>query len=321
MAIQPTHGHFDAFGTYGFLAVRRAEALAEPLALTERVVADGDATSSRFRADTDLTPANRHPGHWVDVDPLLVAAVEVACEAADRTGGLVSPLLGRPLVQLGYDRDFGELAPATGAVDLPWVDVPDVLDVPDLDAWRDLGLDRTGRLRVPAGTALDLGSTGKAWAADLVATGLERELGISAVVSLGGDVRVAGPDGRPWPVAISDSPGAEPATRVGLDAGGLATSSTRVRRWSQGGIARHHLLDPRTGRPAPEVWRTVTATGPTCVAANTASTAAIVLGHEAPEWLREHGVTARLVAADGTPAYLGGWPPDPRPVDAHREAS
>ena len=73
---------FDAFGTYGYLAVRRADALAEALALAERVVADIDATCSRFRDDSDLTRANRRPGRWVDVDPLLVAAVEVACEAA-----------------------------------------------------------------------------------------------------------------------------------------------------------------------------------------------------------------------------------------------
>jgi len=315
MAAPTTHARFDAFGTYGFLAVRRADALADAVAVAERVVADIDATCSRFRDDSDLTRANRHPGRWVDVDPLLVAAVEVACEAAERTGGLVSPLLGRPLVQLGYDRDFGELAAATGVVDLPWVDVP------DLDAWRDVGVDRAGRLRIPAGTALDLGSTGKAWAADLVATGIERELGAAAVVSLGGDVRVAVPDGRPWAVTVSEFPGSAPATGIGLESGGLATSSTQVRRWSQAGVARHHLLDPRTGRPAPEIWRTVTATGPTCVAANTASTAAVILGGEAQAWLGQHGVTARLVAADGAPSYQGGWPPDPLPVDAHREAS
>jgi FAD:protein FMN transferase len=132
------------------------------------------------------------------------------------------------------------------------------------------------------------------------------------VVSLGGDVRVAAPDGQPWSVAVSEQPGAAPATTVWLDRGGLATSSTRVRRWARGRVARHHLLDPRTGLPAPEVWRTVTATGPTCVAANTATTAAVVLGPEASGWLTARGVTARLVSADGHPHYLGGWPADSR---------
>ncbi len=261
-------------------------------------------------ATTPTSPApTGSPGRWVDVDPLLVAAVAVARGAAEESGGLVSPLLGRPLVQLGYDRDLAELPDVTDVPDLP-------VDVPAPDAWRAIGLDRSGRIRVPDGTALDLGATGKAFAADLVATAVERELGVPAVVSLGGDVRVAAPDGRPWSVAVSEHPGAAPATTVWIDRGGLATSSTQVRRWSRAGVTRHHLLDPRTGRSAPEVWRTVTATGPTCVAANTASTAAVVLGDSAPDWLAAHAVTARLVASDGTVRCLGGWP-----ADTSREAS
>jgi len=110
---------------------------------------------------------------------------------------------------------------------------------------------------------------------------------------------------------VTDRPGGPPAL-VGLDRGGLTTSSTRVRRWTRRGARRHHLLDPRTGLPAPEVWRTVTATGATCVAANTASTAAVVLGAEAPDWLAERDVTARLVARDGAVRTVGAWPRDRR---------
>jgi len=76
------HATFDAFGSYAFLAVRRAAALPDALALARQVVADVDATCSRFREDSDLTRANAHPGRWVDVDPLLVAAVALAREAA-----------------------------------------------------------------------------------------------------------------------------------------------------------------------------------------------------------------------------------------------
>ena len=97
---------------------------------------------------------------------------------------------------------------------------------------------------------------------------------------------------------------------VGLDCGGLATSSTRVRRWTRGGAGATTCSTRAPARPAAEVWRTVTATGPTCVAANTASTAAVVLGDAAPAWLDEHGVTARLVDADGARARTGGWPAD-----------
>jgi len=80
--------------------------------------------------------------------------------------------------------------------------------------------------------------------------------------------------------------------------------------------------DPRTGRPTDERWRTATATGPTCVAANVATTAALVLGEAAPAWLAENGVTARLVDRTGTVTRIGGWPAVPaheRPT--HEEAT
>ena len=70
----------------------------------------------------------------------------------------------------------------------------------------------------------------------------------------------------------------------------------------------HHLLDPRTGRPTAGPWRTVTATGPTCVAANTATTAALVLGADAVPWLEQHDVTARLVDESGAVHRVGAWP-------------
>lgn len=294
-----------ALGTYVFLATRRTADLPVARRLAEAILADVDRTCSRFRPDSDLTRANAAPGSWVEVDPLLVAAVTAACTAALHTGGLVNPLLGRPLAQLGYDRDFAELPEAR--------DVPAVLwsaEAPGLERWRDLGLDPAGAIRVPTGTALDLGSTGKAWAADVVATAFAEELSGSALVSLGGDLAIAAPDGDPWPVAISTHPDGPVGTTVGLDRGGLATSSTQVRRWARRGVRLHHLVDPRTGRSAPEVWRTVTATGPTCAAANTATTAAVVLGDEAPRWLAVRGVTARLVAADGRITTTGGWPAD-----------
>jgi len=90
--------------------------------------------------------------------------------------------------------------------------------------------------------------------------------------------------------------------------GGLATSSTTRRRWRRGDRVVHHLVDPRTGDPAPAVWRTVSVAAASCVDANTASTAAIVLGAAAPAWLRERAMPARLVALDGRVETIAGWP-------------
>jgi thiamine biosynthesis lipoprotein len=82
--------------------------------------------------------------------------------------------------------------------------------------------------------------------------------------------------------------------------GGVATSSTTVRPG--------HIIDPATGAPVESPWRTVTVAARTCVTANTASTAAIVLGEDAPKWLADRAFPARLVARDGTVIRVAGWP-------------
>jgi thiamine biosynthesis lipoprotein len=70
----------------------------------------------------------------------------------------------------------------------------------------------------------------------------------------------------------------------------------------------HHILDPYTCRPVRPVWRTATVFGPSCVDANTASTAALIRGERAPAWLRGRRLPARLIHVDGTVLTLGGWP-------------
>ncbi|HYT26543.1 MAG TPA: FAD:protein FMN transferase, partial [Actinomycetota bacterium] len=136
------------------------------------------------------------------------------------------------------------------------------------------------------------------------------------LVSLGGDLATAGtPPPGGWAVRVADwhaaGRGAQGQT-VRVRGGGLATSSTTVRRWTRGGEQLHHVVDPATGRPAPVVWRTVSVAAATCVDANVAATAAIVRGDRSPAWLDSLGLPARLVRPDGSLVRVGGWPaPDP----------
>jgi thiamine biosynthesis lipoprotein len=101
-----------------------------------------------------------------------------------------------------------------------------------------------------------------------------------------------------------------PSSQVGLHHGGLATSSTRARRWVRGGQLLHHIVDPRNGLPARSPWRTVSVAADSCLAANTASTAAVVRGAAAVPWLDSRGATARLVDDEGRVRLIGGWPVD-----------
>lgn len=290
-----------ALGTYVHLATADETALEGARLTAVRLLADVDRTCSRFRNDSDLVRANAAAGSWTSVDPMLVQAIEVAMDAAAETDGLVDPTLGHALVAVGYDRDIALVI--AGSTDPAGFPVP-----ARAGAWREILLDPAGGVRVPTGCALDLGATAKAWAADLIANTVAAETDSTVVISLGGDVAVAGP-GDGWPVAISeiiDDPA--DAEIVHLPYGGLATSSTAARRWVRGGVIRHHLLDPHTGEPTRGPWRTVTATGVTCVAANTASTAAIVLGDKAVDWLTARDIPARLVDTQGKIVRTARWP-------------
>ena len=214
--------------------------------------------------------------------------------------------------RLGYDRDFADVAGG-----LPTGTLPEAAPVP---GWRRVSLDVDRRaVELPADTAVDLGATGKALAADRAAAAIHRALGCGVLVSLGGDVSVAGPapEGG-FAVGIDERcTTRDPSESVGIATGGLASSGTAVRQWRLGPHQVHHIVDPATGLPAVACWRTVTVAAASCVEANTASTASVVLGAGAVPWLQSLRLPARLVRADGTVSITPGWPG--APVRAHAE--
>jgi thiamine biosynthesis lipoprotein len=235
------------------------------------------------------------------VSPALFEAVEVALGAARATDGAVDPTVGDAVRRIGYDRDFARITP-TG---------PRISSRP-APGWLVVETDpKRCAIRLPAGVLLDLGATAKALAADHAAARAVAVIGGGVLVSLGGDLAAFGdaPAGG-WTVSIADDHGDAigDGEVVGISSGGLATSSTTVRRWMRGGMPVHHVVDPMTGRPAAEVWRTVSVTAARCVDANTATTAAIVLGERAVGWIRSLELPARLVRTDGRIVRLCGWP-------------
>jgi thiamine biosynthesis lipoprotein ApbE len=281
----------------------------------ERTLARVDATCSRFRPDSELLAVSRSRGAPVRVSPLMAIAIDAALRAARLTDGIVDPTVGRAVRTIGYDRDFAGLVRR---------DDPGVVRIATVPGWRTIRLDpATSTIRMPAGVELDLGSTGKALAADLAATDALQALGGRGgiLVSLGGDIAMAGaaPAGG-WHVLVAEDSATDAGSAgevVALTTGGLATSSTTVRRWRRGATDLHHIVDPLTGLPAAGPWRTVSVVATTCVDANTAATAAIVRGETAGRWLEGTGLPARLVATDGTTARIGGWP---EPMAAARPA-
>ena len=296
---------FEAWSSTMRLVIADDRALRQATRHLCELLARVEKAASRFRPDSEISRANQQAGRPYPASRLLVDLVGAALDAAADTDGLLDPTIGRALRDLGYDRDIGEV-PADG---------PPVAPAAMRRCWRHVRLDRgVGLLTVPVGSALDLGATAKAWTADRGAAELARRFDTNVYVELGGDIAVAGDRADGWCVTVAERAGSD-GQLVLLRSGGLATSTTTIRRWRRGGQDFHHIVDPRTGAPAAGPWRTASVFADSALAANTVSTAAIVRGDDAVGWLHERGLAARLVDQDGRVTTTTGWPA-PRTVVA-----
>lgn len=249
-----------------------------------------EARFSRFRADSELGQLNRTPGEAVRVSPDLADLIELALAAARASDGVFDPTVIDALEAAGYDRSI-ELIRNGGTHSLRRV-------APYPGRWKQVVVDTTGSMvRLPLGVRLDLGGIGKGWAADRAGTMLQ-PLG-AGLVSAGGDIRAWGdqPDAQPgqgWLVALDhpEQPGKD-VVWLWVRDGALATSSVTARRWTGG----HHLINPRTARPADTDLLSVTALAPTVVQAEVAAKVALILGSEAGlDWLlAQPGVEAVMM--------------------------
>ena len=280
------------------LAVTDPDRLAEARVEVDAELAAVELAASRFRPDSEISALATADGRPTRMSDVLADLLDAALAAARLTDGDVDPTVGAALIALGYDRDFTAVdcaRPLAAQLTMP-------------ATWSMIQV--SGRLvTVPPGVVLDLGATAKAVAADRCAQRVNSATEAGVLISLGGDIATAGP--APvggWSVLVHDDDD-DPADPVALPAGAaLATSSTVRRRWGAGPTPAHHILDPRTGTPAEPVWRTVSVAAGSCFAANTVSTAAVVRGWRALNWIDSLGLCARLVDSDHRVHLVGGWP-------------
>ena len=288
---------WELWSTDARLVVTDPEALPKARRLVHGWLSLVDDAANRFRPDSEINRLDLAEGP-VQLSATLADLLEQALAAAELTDGDVDPTVGTAMRRIGYDRDL-RLVTDDGPLRAVIRPVP---------GYRSLRL-RGRELTMPAGVELDLGATAKAVAADRAAELVHQVLGSGVLVALGGDIATAGPapDGG-WQVLVQDRPEDVP-TQVELSSGtAVATSSTVARQWRRGGRRVHHVVDPRTGQPAAPTWRSVTVAGPTCLAANAVSTAAIVRGEAAPAWVAGLGLPARFLRADGSVLVANGWP-------------
>ena len=260
-----------------------------------------EAALSRFRPESELSRLNAAAGREVPVSPLLLSVVETAIRAARATDGLFDPTLLGAMIAAGYDRTFEEL-PRVGPADAG-------RDRATAGGWRTLRVDRVrGTVTLPPGVGIDLGGIAKGLAVDAAVDLLAAADASPCAVDAGGDLAVRGlPAHRlSWPVRLELPDGS--ARVLEIAAGALATSGIGRRNWVRGAELRHHLIDPRTGRPADGEGWSATVAAATVAQAEVAAKAVFMLGPAAgARFLLERGLTGLYVRRDGRQLELGTW--------------
>lgn len=254
---------------------------------------------SRFRGDSELSVLNRSADQFVTVSQTLWDVFQASLQADRFTGGLVTPTVLEAIEMAGYNRPFDELSAGTG----------DFTNQSITDLWteiRPLSMilhdEVSHSICLPPGIRLDLGGIAKGWAAHQAAERLKANG--PALMNAGGDIAISGPrqDNKPWLVGISNpfEPDKDLIT-LHLHGGGVATSGKDRRRWMQGTVLNHHIIDPRTRQPAVTDILTATVIAPTAMEAEAAAKAVFLLGSGAGlDWLdADTGLAGVLVLDDG----------------------
>lgn len=224
------------------------------------------ARVTRFDAGSELSRLNADRAGLVDIGPTLTAVLDWGRGAEALSDGIVD-------IGLLDARLLAEHGPAgEGAIARP--------------ASRRWSLRRHRRGAIverPGGLRFDLDGVAKGWIADRA---IDLLPGRSAVVDADGDLAVRVVDDDGWDVGVADP--REPGTLLatlrltrGTDAiagFGVATSGTSVHRWTRAGRTRHHLIDPRTGRPARTDLVQATVIARTARAAEAFAKTAVIVG-------------------------------------------
>jgi thiamine biosynthesis lipoprotein len=194
---------------------------------------------TRFDTESELSRLRVSGGRPVKVSPDTLQLVTVACEASRLTNGLFDPTVLDAMIANGYDRTFADLrdrpAPTTSPRPAPGIASIRV------DSERQT-------VTLADGVGIDPGGIGKGLAADMVADELMQRGARGVLVDIGGDIccRGAGPWDGAWVVDVAHPFRDAALLHLALRDAGIATSSCLRRRWAGG--ARHHIVDPATGR-------------------------------------------------------------------------
>jgi thiamine biosynthesis lipoprotein len=249
---------------------------------------------SRFIETSDITRLNQQTGRWVYVSDDTIRLIEAMQLANRATGGRFDPTHLHRLLSIGYTSSIDDPDRYTIAIDEPHRGV--TIQGAEIDR-------ANGAVRFPLGLSIDPGGIGKGLAADIVATELLADGTAGALVSIGGDIAATGtpPSDVGWIIDVEDPHRShDTLTTLVVSGGGIATSSTRSRRWTVDGNDHHHIIDPATGDESRTDLATVTVVANAGWLAEAHATAALVHGSAgAIDYLDAHGLAGIAVTDRG----------------------
>lgn len=253
--------HFRVMGSSGqIIATGEPQTLADDelaVAIDNAVTyaAHLESLWSRFLPTSEISRLNQSAGRPCQVSSETMLLIERACQAWRHTGGWFNPLQLNVLINLGYDRDFGDIRDFGVISDFG--DISDSGDISDFQSpamnqalaprCDDIRFDHEAMtVTLPSTGGFDPGGIGKGLAADLIAESLIAAGAAGALVNLGGDLRSIGTSPSPegWNIHIADDIAGGHNLHLRLASGAVATSTSKRRQWN----GKNHLVDPETER-------------------------------------------------------------------------
>jgi thiamine biosynthesis lipoprotein len=231
-------------------------------------MADLEALLSRHRPDSELSRLNA-TGSLTDASQALIDNLQLA-ERISRLGDGAFDVTVQPVVDL-----YREQSTRTGELPPP-AEIERILARVDQRAVRIDGRNVTlGR----EGMRITLDGIGKGYVVDSGISVLKQRGFDNVFVEAGGDLVASGhkSEGTPWRIGIRHPrPGVALLARFDASNRAVATSGDYMQPFTAD-HTQHHILDPRTGRSAPELASS-TVSAPNAAAADGLATLTMVLG-------------------------------------------
>ncbi|RUS48683.1 FAD:protein FMN transferase [Cohnella sp. AR92] len=260
---------------------------------------------SRFLPSSELSSLNRSEGRPFLASALLFQAVSAAEKQYRETDGMFNPYLGKALIAHGYSDSIEHVLAGTGKPALEKEDARTFV-MPDAPVVLDK---RMMSIRLHPDVSLDLGGIAKGWSAEQLAAMLRREGIAAGAIDAGGDMVLWGMPKQGWEIGIAD-PLDDARNTAALKLArpaGIATSSIMRRRWGSRENSYHHLIDPRTMRPAETDLLQVTVLAPTLTEAEVYAKCLLILGSKAGiPWLKARKPELGFIAVARDGRLLGG---------------